>query len=69
MPKAAQTTGKACLDCKAITPKGSLCWNCKGNNLTTRYKGMVLVVHPETSRVAKTLGITVPGMYTLNVLP
>ena len=69
MPKAASSTDKACLDCKAITPKGRVCWNCKGNNLTTRYKGIVLVQHPETSHVAKVLGITVPGMYALNVLP
>ena len=69
MPKAARTPNdKACVDCKAITHDSSICWNCKGNNLTKRFRNRVLVGNIEGSRIAKALKITKPGLYAVEVL-
>ena len=60
------TTWKACKNCKRIVEKGKKCPYC-GGELTTNWKGMVVIIDPEKSEVAKLLGFTTPGKYAIRV--
>jgi len=56
----------ACRKCKYVTI-GKVCPVCKSSDLTPDWSGIVLVVEPSNSVVAKTLGITKKGKYALKV--
>ena len=56
----------ACRKCKFVTV-GKVCPACKSSDLTPDWQGVVLIVNPEGSRIAKTLGISVKGKYALKV--
>lgn len=56
----------ACRKCRAITT-GRVCPACKSSDLTPDWSGIVLVVQPEVSQVAKTLNISQQGKYALKV--
>ena len=56
----------ACRKCKFITI-GKVCPACKSSDLTRDWNGMILVVDPANSQIAKTLGITEKGKYALRV--
>ena len=56
----------ACRKCKFVTV-GKLCPACKSSDLTPDWQGVVLIVNPEGSRIASTLGISVKGKYALRV--
>ncbi|MDI1495566.1 MAG: DNA-directed RNA polymerase subunit E' [Cenarchaeum symbiont of Oopsacas minuta] len=56
----------ACRKCKCIT-QAKICPACKSSDLTPNWNGMVLVVKPDSSHIAKTLGISVKGKYALKV--
>jgi len=56
----------ACRKCKFVTT-GKVCPVCKSSDLTPDWNGVVLVVKPETSQIAKTLGISAKGKYALKV--
>ena len=56
----------ACRKCKYVTT-GKVCPACKSSDLTPDWNGIVLVVEPSYSIVAKTLGITEKGKYALKV--
>jgi len=56
----------ACRKCKHVTT-GKVCPVCKSSDLTPDWNGIVLVVEPANSIVAKTLGITEKGKYALKV--
>ncbi len=56
----------ACRKCKYVTT-GKVCPACKSSDLTPDWNGVVLVVEPSNSIVAKTLGITEKGKYALKV--
>lgn len=56
----------ACRKCKCVTT-GKVCPVCKSTDLTPDWNGIVLVVEPTDSIVAKTLGITAKGKYALQV--
>lgn len=56
----------ACRKCKHVTT-GKVCPICKSSDLTPDWNGIVLVVEPSNSIVAKTLGITEKGKYALKV--
>ena len=58
-------TEKACKTCRRLV-KGNLCPICKSSNVTTSWKG-VLVVFSENSEIAKEAGITAPGKYAVRV--
>ncbi len=47
----------ACRKCKCVTI-GKVCPACKSSDLTSDWEGIVVVANPETSKIAKTLGIT-----------
>jgi DNA-directed RNA polymerase subunit E" len=53
---------KACKKCRFIS-KGPTCPLCGGTALTERWSGVLLIIDPEKSEVAKKLGIKVPGKY------
>ena len=54
----------ACRKCKFITT-GKVCPACKSSDLTRDWNGMILVVDPANSQIAKTLGITEKGKYAI----
>lgn len=56
----------ACRKCKFVT-MGKVCPSCKSSDLTPDWHGIVLVVDPQTSHIARTLGITSKGKYALKV--
>ena len=56
----------ACRNCKCVTI-GKVCPACKSSDLTPDWQGIVIVVNPLGSKIAKTLGITVKGKYALRV--
>ena len=56
----------ACRKCKFVTV-GKVCPACKSSDLTPDWQGVVLIVNPEGSRIASTLGISVKGKYALKV--
>jgi DNA-directed RNA polymerase subunit E" len=56
----------ACRKCKCVTI-AKVCGNCHSSDLTPDWNGVALIVDPENSHVAKTLGITKKGKYALKV--
>ena len=56
----------ACRKCKYVTV-GKVCPVCKSSDLTPDWNGIVLVVDPSNSQIARTLGITEKGKYALKV--
>ena len=58
-------TEKACRSCKRLI-KGNVCPTCKSSELTTTWKGIV-VVFDANSEIAKEAGITAPGKYAVRM--
>jgi DNA-directed RNA polymerase subunit E" len=56
---------KACKICRRIV-KGNLCPVCKSTDVTTSWKGLLVVINPD-SEIAKEAGITAPGKYAVRV--
>ena len=56
----------ACRRCKFVTT-GKVCLACRSSDLTPDWTGIALVIKPETSVIAKTLGISRGGKYALKV--
>ena len=57
---------KACKNCRFIS-NGSVCPNCKSTNLSDDWTGLVIVVDPEKSEIAKKMRIKAPGRYAVRV--
>ena len=57
---------KVCRNCRLFVEKGE-CPICKGNDFSMTWAGIVEVLDPENSEVAKKMGITVPGKYAVKV--
>lgn len=57
---------KACKRCKRITT-AKQCPICKSQELTPNWRGLVVILDPEKSEMAKQLNIEVPGEYALKV--
>ena len=55
---------KACRVCKRITQK-SVCDNCGSSNLATSYIGLIIILDPERSEIAKELGFRKSGSYAI----
>ncbi len=59
---------KACRRCKALVDrKAEVCPICGSRDLTDDWEGIIIVFDPETSEMAKELGITKPGRYAIKV--
>jgi DNA-directed RNA polymerase subunit E" len=60
------TSEKVCKKCKIIVA-GKVCPICKGQEFTTNWRGLVVIIDPEKSDIAKQLNIDIPGEYALKV--
>ena len=59
-------TDKACRDCHYIST-GSICPNCEASNLSDDFSGIVVIIDPETSAIAKAMKVKKAGHYALRV--
>jgi DNA-directed RNA polymerase subunit E" len=59
-------TDKACKNCRYIS-NGPICPNCKSTNLSEDWSGLVIIVDPNASEVAKRMSISAAGRYALRV--
>ncbi|MCS7125747.1 MAG: DNA-directed RNA polymerase subunit E'' [Aigarchaeota archaeon] len=57
---------KVCRVCKRIVV-GNECDNCGSTNLTIRSSGLIIVVDPEKSEIAKELGLKKAGAYATKI--
>jgi len=55
---------KACKNCRLFV-SGSECPLCHGKDLTTGWKGRIVVENSENSEIAKKIGIKTKGDYAL----
>ncbi len=58
---------KACRNCHMIVEKGQICPNCKSKDLSDDFSGLVIILDPENSEIAKRLNVSKPGRYALRV--
>jgi len=56
----------ACRRCRTLTNE-KVCRNCGNTEFSNERPGLIIVLNPAESQVAKTLGITKPGRYALKV--
>jgi len=61
-------TEKACKLCGRIIEEGKECVVCKNRDLSTSFKGIILILDPENSEIAELSEKKVPGRYALKVL-
>ncbi|MCD6248426.1 MAG: DNA-directed RNA polymerase, subunit E'' [Hadesarchaea archaeon] len=59
-------TKMACRKCHRIV-EGKICPVCKSSSLSDDWKGYVVIIDPENSRIAKMLKAVEPGEYALRV--
>ncbi|MGA8903787.1 MAG: transcription elongation factor subunit Spt4 [Candidatus Bathyarchaeia archaeon] len=57
---------KACKNCRFIS-NGPVCPNCKSTNLSDDWTGLVVIIDPSTSEVAKRMEIKAAGRYAIRV--
>ncbi len=57
---------KACKKCKLFV-EGPECPICKGKSFSTNWQGRISILDPQKSDIAKKIGITVKGEYTIKV--
>lgn len=50
-----------------MVSSGPICPNCKSSNLSSDWSGLLIVIDPEKSEIAKKLNIKAPGKYALRV--
>lgn len=55
---------KVCKNCK-IFVEGEKCPLCQGNQFVENWKGRIIVINPEQSKIAKKLDIKKKGTYTI----
>lgn len=61
-------TDKACRECHFISyGSTSICPNCKSTNLSDDFSGVVIIIDPESSAIARTMKIKEKGHYALRV--
>lgn len=59
---------KACRQCKAVIPDEEVkCPYCGSTDFTDEWRGLVIILNPEKSCIAKKLGINRQGMFALEV--
>jgi len=55
---------RACLDCKYITNE-QVCPNCGSSRLTNDWSGVIFILDPEKSSMAKVIGAKKLGRYAI----
>lgn len=59
---------KACKRCKALAPlDAAVCSVCGSAEFSEEWSGMVIIIDPEGSQIAKSLGISKPGRYAIKI--
>lgn len=59
---------KACVNCKILVPlKVEICPSCGSRDFTEDWEGIVIILDPEKSELAKAMGKDKPGRYALKV--
>ncbi|MCX8185034.1 MAG: transcription elongation factor subunit Spt4 [Sulfolobales archaeon] len=59
---------KACSKCRLLIPhEVEVCPSCGSAVFTEAWSGIVIVIDPEKSRLAKLMGISKPGRYALKL--
>jgi DNA-directed RNA polymerase subunit E" len=67
-PRGKKNIFKACKSCKALAPlDAQTCPVCGSNDFSEEWSGMVIVLDPERSQIARSLGITKPGRYAIKI--
>jgi len=67
-PRGRRAIFKACKRCKALAPlDASVCQVCGSSDFSEEWSGMVIIIDPERSQIAKALGITKPGRYAIKI--
>lgn len=64
--KVSNMVEKACKVCRFIS-KGPKCPACGSSSLTDKWSGIIYIVNPEKSEVAKKLGIKLAGKYAAKI--
>lgn len=57
---------KACRECHLIS-YGSVCPSCKDTSLSDDFSGLVIIVDPEGSAIARAMKVKEKGRYALRV--
>lgn len=57
---------RACKVCRRLV-KGNVCPVDKGSDLTRSWRGVLVVVNPEVSTIAKEAGLTSPGRFAIKI--
>ena len=57
---------KACRECHIIS-YGSVCPNCKATSLSDDVAGLVIIIDPEGSAIARAMKVKEKGRYALRV--
>ena len=60
-------TDKACRHCRLISYSGSICPNCNESNLSDDFSGIVVIIDPEGSAIARAMKVKEKGHYALRV--
>ncbi|APH38191.1 MULTISPECIES: transcription elongation factor subunit Spt4 [Methanohalophilus] len=55
-----------CMDCHRLVA-GQECPVCGTTNLSNDWSGLLVIVDPEKSEIAKKIGVTIPDKYALKV--
>lgn len=58
---------RACRKCRALTTEKA-CPVCGSTDLSENWSGLIIIIDPDNSEVAKVVGATVRGRYALNVV-
>ncbi|MEM0380538.1 MAG: transcription elongation factor subunit Spt4 [Desulfurococcaceae archaeon] len=59
---------KACRSCKALVDREvAECPICGSRDFSEEWEGIIIIIDPEKSRIAKILGIVKPGKYAVKV--
>lgn len=56
---------KACKQCKIFVDKGDECPECHTSDLTTNWKGRMIIIDAENSEIAKKVGVKKAGEYAI----
>jgi len=66
--KAPTLLQKACRKCKTIVSDDvAVCPNCGSTDFSDDWSGLIVIVDPNTSKIAQMLNISKPGHYAIKV--